>query len=558
MLKKISRALAFLMAAGLAVVVFNGLSFQQRVNNRPLPSFYKKGVFHLHSTFSDGLGTAAEICRTAAAQNLDFVILTDHGRPNRAASAATSWREGTLLIGASEFSLHAGHMAAAGYHVPDYEFPPEAQEAIDEVARDKGVTFISHPLDNRIPWTDWDVRGFTGIEIISLYQMAKKNLLYGLTLFPLQYLLSPDYALTAFISYPKRELEIWDRFNRQGKYFAIYALDSHAKLALGKKVRFRFPSYAATFKIMRVYVKVDRELDRDAATAAATVIASLRRGNFFSVIESLAAANGFDFHYLEADGRAVEMGGSAAQAGGSLLLRLPFPFTTDVRIMKDGNLFRLIKDNRRQEIRVDVNESGVYRCEIFLHSGRLSRLPWILANPIFVARPAPAVPPAQVPSPKTVLNPAGPYFQLEKNDRSRGEVSAPTGDDGRPLTHLGFELRKESPARVDFWVSLARRQNLDFSPYQGFVFTARGSRAMRFWLQFRTGVGREESAFQHSFRVDESWHPLAIPFDCFQRLYGAGTVTDRARVNSFFILIDNGNSHDGAQGELELGPIGLY
>jgi len=558
LLKRIRSALAFLVAAGLAVVAFNGISFQQRVNNRPLPSFYKKGVFHLHSTFSDGKGTVAEICRAAAAQNLDFVILTDHGRPNREASAATAWKDGTLLIGASEFSLHAGHLAAAGYRLQDYEFPPEAQEAIREVENDGGVTFISHPLDGRIPWTDWDARGFTGIEIISLYQMAKKNLLYGLTLFPLQYLLSPDYALTAIITYPKQELAIWDRFNRQGRYFGIYALDSHAKLALGKKIHFRFPSYGATFKIMRVYAKVDRDLDRDAAAAAATVIAALRCGNFFSAIESLAAANGFEFHYLEDDGRRVEMGGDAERPGGSLVLRLPFPFATDVRITKDGRPFRLIEGNTRQEISVHVSTPGVYRCEVFIHSGRLSHLPWILANPIFLARPAPSVPPAPVPSPRTVLNPAGSYFQVEKNGRSLGEASAATGDDGRPFTRLRFELRKESPALVDYWVSLARRQELDFSPYRGFVFAARGSRAMRFWLQFRTGAGREESAFQHSFRVDGEWRTVAIPFARFHRLYGAGSASDRDRVNSFFILIDNGNSFDGARGELELRPIGLY
>ncbi len=558
MLKKTGKTLGFLAAAVLAFVLFNGLSFQQRVNNRPLPSFYKKGVFHLHSTFSDGLGTVSEICRDAAGQNLDFVILTDHGRPNRESSAATAWRDGSLLIGASEFSLHAGHMAAAGYRVHDYEFPPEAQEAIREVENDGGVTFISHPLDGRIPWTDWRARGFTGIEIISLYQMAKKNLLYGLTLFPLQYLLSPDVALTALISYPKKELEIWDRFNREGRYFGIYALDSHAKLALSDRVQFRFPSYGATFKILRVYVKVDRELDRDAATAAATVIAALRRGSFFNAVESLAAANGFDYQYLENDGRWVEMGGEAARTGGELVLRLPFPFAVDVRILKDGKPFRHIKDIREQEIRAGISEPGVYRCEVFLHSGRLKRLPWILANPIFVARPTPAPPPLPVPTPRTVLNPAGAGFQVEKNDRSRGEMSVTPGEDGRPVTRLRFELRRESPALVDYWVSLARRQELDFSPYRGFIFEARGSRAMRFWLQFRTNAGAEESAFQHSFRVDEEWRPLFIPFDRFHRLYGAGSPVERARISSFFILIDNGNSFDGARGELELRPIGLY
>jgi len=106
--RKAGKALLLLLACVLTFAVFNGILFQKKVNSRPLPSFYKKGVFHLHSTFSDGLGTIEEICRDARRQNLDFVILTDHGRPNRPASVASGWNQETLLIGASEFSLQAG------------------------------------------------------------------------------------------------------------------------------------------------------------------------------------------------------------------------------------------------------------------------------------------------------------------------------------------------------------------------------------------------------------------------------------------------------------------
>ncbi len=559
MRRKAGKALLLVLAAALAITAFNGITFQKKPHPRPLPSHYKKGAFHVHSRFSDGLGSVEEICRDAGAQNLDFIVLTDHGRPNLEASVATAWRHDTLIIGASEFSLHAGHLAAAGYRVPGYIFPPEAQEAIDEVERDNGVTFISHPLDRKIPWTDWRARGFTGIEVLSLYQLARKNALYGLTLFPLQYLLSPDYALTALVSYPSREIEIWDRYNREGKYFAIYALDSHAKLPLGKKTNLRFPSYGATFRILNVYVRVDGELARDARAAAADVIAALRGGRFFNVIESLSAANGFDFFYEEADGSRVEMGGDAAGAGGSLVLELPFDFDTDIVVRRDGRIFRSIRGNSRRRVAIPVGEPGAYRCEVFLHSGRFRKLPWILANPVFVARPAPAAAgPAPAVEARKTLNRAGGYFRVEKNGRSRGEVTTVTAADGRLTTRFSMALQKEGPEVVDYWTALARRENLDFSPYQGFVFEARGSRPLRFWLQFRTGAGAEETAFQHSFRVDEEWRRVVLPFAAFPRLYGRQGPPDLARVSAFFILIDNGNSFSGAQGRLELGPIGLF
>lgn len=556
MRKRIGTALRLILAAGLAIIAFNGLTFQRKLNPRPLPPQYKKGAFHVHSTFSDGRGGVGEICRDARAQGLDFVVLTDHGRPNRPASAATAWRDGVLLVGASEFSLPAGHLAAAGYRVPGYVFPPEAQEAVDEVERDGGVTFLAHPLDRRIPWSDWSVEGFTGIEILSLYQLAKKNLLYGLTLLPLQYLLSPDYALTALISYPRRELEIWDRLNRRGRHFGIYALDAHAKIPLGREASLHFPSYAATFRILCVYVQVERELDRDPRKAAAAVLAAIRRGRFFSVIESLAAANGFEFYYLEAGGRRVETGGDAV-AGGTLVLRLPFAFGTDILVRRDGEPFRVLRDNRRQTLSFPVGGPGVYRCEVSLHSGRFRRLPWILANPVFVDRPAPKREPEPAPEPRALLNPAPGFFHVEKNGRSSGTAIEETGEGGRPRTRFAFALERE-PAAVDYWAALANRQDRDLSSYRGFVFMARASRALRFWLQFRTGVAEAETAYRHSFRVDGEWRPVVVPFARFQRLYGPDLPPRLDRVSSLFIAIDNGNALCGAKGELQLGPIGLY
>ncbi len=557
MLKKFFKALLAILVIGIAVIAFNSLSFQKKINNRPLPPLYLKGVFHVHSSFSDGSGSVDEICRAAQRQNLDFVILCDHGRPNLRASAATAWLHDTLLIGASEFSLNEGHLAAAGYRVPAYIFPPEAEEAIAEVNRDRGVTFIAHPLDRRIPWTDWRVRGFSGMEILSLYQLAKKNIAFSVAVFPLQYLFNPDSALTALITYPEKELRRWDDLNRRGNYSGIYALDAHATLKVNKRFSFHIPSYADMFRVLNVYVKVERELERDPRAAAAAVIAALRRGNFFSVIESLAAANGFENYYLEKDGSRVEMGGEAAAAGGRLVLKLPFDFSTDIRIRKDGELFRSLRDNNAQEIAVPLGRPGVYRCEISLHAGQGRDLPWILANPIFVARPVQAEKRGPI-APRSILASAREYFHIEKNPLSRASLQVDVLDAARPVTRFAYELRQESPAQVDFWTALARRENLDFSNYRGFVFETRGSRPMRFWLQFRTGAGRDESAFQHSFRVDENWQRIAIPFAGFHRLYGSEAPPDLKRISAFFFLIDNGDSFAGARGEISLRSIGLY
>jgi len=539
------------------VVGFSSLSFKQRINDRPTPSFYKKGAFHIHSSFSDGRGSIDEISRDAKRSNLDFVILTDHGRPNLPASAATDWINDILLIGASEFSLNEGHLAAAGYRVPAYIFPPEAQEAVNEVNLDGGVTFISHPFDQKIPWTGWQVREFSGIEILSLYQLAKKVPFFKAVIFPLQYLFNPDYALTRLITYPEKELRLWDSLNKKDKYFVIYALDAHAKLEISKKFQLNFPTYAAMFKILTVYVKVDNELQKDPRQAAANIISAMRRGNFFNVIESLAPANGFENYYQEKDGRLVDMGGDAQTTGGNLIFKLPFDFTTAIVIKKDGKIFKTISANIRQQLSIPIFQAGVYRAEISLAAGRFKKLPWIVANPIYIAQPAVE---KKLPENAASIILAGKenYFRVEKNSRSSAATQWNSQGDGPPITSLKFTLQPETSTQVDFWVALAHREKIAGSNYHGFVFETRGSGQMRFWLQVRTGIGQDEATYQHSFLVKEQWRKIVIPFSSFHRLYGQPASPDPAHINAFFFLIDNGNAFPGTQGEIFFRSIGLY
>jgi hypothetical protein len=107
-------------------------------------------------------------------------------------------------------------------------------------------------------------------------------------------------------------------------------------------------------------------------------------------------------------------------------------------------------------------------------------------------------------------------------------------------------------------VALAHRKPISGSAYHGFVFEARANRAMRFWLQFRTGKSPEEAAYQQSFLATEQWRQIAIPFSAFHRLYGQPALPDPAWINSFFFLVDNGNASPGAGGEIFLRQIGLY
>jgi hypothetical protein len=240
-----------------------------------------------------------------------------------------------------------------------------------------------------------------------------------------------------------------------------------------------------------------------------------------------------------------------------LLFRLPFVFATDIVIKKDGGIFKTIRANARQELSIPISRAGVYRAEIFLAAGRFNKLPWIVTNPIFIARPAVEKdPPAKI---TAVIPTEGEnYFRIEKNGRSNAAIHWDAQGKEPPVTRFAFTLQSEAPGQADFWAALAHRQNIAGAGRHGFVFETRGSVPLRFWLQLRTGSRLKETAYQHSFPVSQQWQQVVIPFSSFHRLYGPAAVFDPAELDSFFFLIDNGNAFAGARGEVFFRRIGLY
>ncbi|MCP5104124.1 MAG: hypothetical protein GY950_12130 [bacterium] len=547
------------------VIIAPTFFYKKEVNDNPLPSYYKKGVYHMHSVFSDGKGTIDEITESAAAvSNLDFVILTDHGRPNRKSSRATAYSDGVLLMGGSEFSLHSGHLACVGYETPDYIFPPEPQEAIDEMNRDKGVSFISHPFDGRIPWTDWEVSGYTGIEVLSCYSSARKISLLKFAGFPLQYLVNSNYALLSTLHYPSENMEKWDRLNggdNSGRYYGIYALDAHARLPITENFSLNFPTYKAMFEILTVYVKIDRSLVNDARQDTAVIVSALRKGNFFNVIEAIGSANGFEAVFLGASGERVEMGGRTAEESGRLILELPFEFETEVVVKRDGKRFRGITKNKPGKLEIAVTERGVYVVEVYAAGNKFDTLPWILSNPFFIGsggeNPVGKTGEVEIPTGKPFATEKG-FFIVETNPGSEGAVTYGVSEAEELVTEFTFKLGKDSVSGRDFWSVLAARGRFDFSGFKGIMFEARSDKRRRFWVEFRTGKKGAESWYRHSFLVENEWKRFYIPFERFHVIFGEAKAPDLSDIGSIFFSINNANAYEGTAGKMDLKKVELY
>ncbi len=541
------------------ITILPVLRFHSEPNLNALPSRFVKGVYHIHSTLSDGSGEVSEIMKTAEDLKLDFVILTDHGEPNRASLGATAWWGRTLLIGGTELSLNSGHLAAFGFPVPIHPLPPEPGEAMAEVSHSGGLTFISHPFDKAIPWTDWRPDGFSGLEVLSAYSSARRASLLNLITFPARYMFNQKYALLQTLKYPAVNMEKWDELNMHGRYSGIFALDAHGLLPLSSGMRLPFPSYRSMFSILNIYVCIDRELVKDAAQSVDILVDAMRKRHFFNVVEAIAPANGFDTRFIPAAApdRRVRMGDESPWSSGQLEVDLPFGFETRIRLIHNGKVEKEITSGLKHRVTFQINAPGTYRLEIFIPANHFSGIPWIVTNPFFLGVP-------ESTNADLVLLPQRQFFPIssagnfqfvpEKNEASECRVERLDEDgDGLAMT---FHLVTPDEAK-DGWCAAALREELNFSNFAGISFDARSSPPARYWVELRSGINTSESWFHHSFSTQAQWNSVDIPFNRLFRYSGDQAISLSA-IQSMFISISNRLAASGMKGRLEVKNIRLF
>ncbi|MCX5399045.1 CehA/McbA family metallohydrolase [Streptomyces sp. NBC_00102] len=110
-----------------------------------------RGDCHVHSVYSDGELTPAELATAARAAGLDFVATTDHNTASAHADWAEQAGDGLLVILGEEVTTATGHWLALGigpgevvsweYGVLDGRIGPR----LDQVHRTGGICVAAHP-----------------------------------------------------------------------------------------------------------------------------------------------------------------------------------------------------------------------------------------------------------------------------------------------------------------------------------------------------------------------------------------------------------------------------
>ena len=118
-----------------------------------------RGVFHIHTTRSDGTGTVDDVAAAAAEAGLQFIIVTDHGDATRTPDPP-AYRSGVLCIDAVEISTTGGHYAALGLGRAPYPLAGEPRDVVEDVRRLGGFGIVTHPLSAKtdLAWRGWDAQ----------------------------------------------------------------------------------------------------------------------------------------------------------------------------------------------------------------------------------------------------------------------------------------------------------------------------------------------------------------------------------------------------------------
>ena len=360
-------------------------------------SYYQdyKGVIHVHSLLGGhSTGALADIIEAANADDLDFVVMTEH--PARLMDTSEMTLKGvhgkTLFINGSEISTASGDrflFMPGTARATDAMRPLSNEEVLAQKKSQASLAFAAYPQEFR----GWDASGFDGIEVYNVYTNARRiNPL--ITFFDglWSYWGYADLMFTTFYERPSESLQKWDSLNANGnqKLVAIAGADAHANIGFslfvdgaGKKfLQVRLDPYERSFRLVRNHVLLEKRMEGIAPLDTESLLTALRSGHSYISFDLLSDATGFQF--TAENGTEMKIMGDEISLQDGVRFKVSTPIPSRIRLIKDGHVVQEKEGATAQEF--PVNQRGVYRIEAYLPQlgTRFNDKPWIISNPIYV------------------------------------------------------------------------------------------------------------------------------------------------------------------------------
>ena len=347
-----------------------------------------QGVIHVHSALGGhSTGAFAELIAAAKANQLDFVIMTEHPQAEFDTSAMTlsGVHAGVLFLNGNEVATASGDrlLLIPGSANAASMSTQTTPEVISKQKAAGGLTFAAYPAESQT----WQSSSADGVEVYNLFTNARQ---YNAAVMFFDGLWSyrgyADLMFANFFTRPAENLKRWDEAMSVGrrKSVAIAGNDAHSNIgvsvndASGKQwLGVKLDPYERSFRVVRTHVliKKDKGLTRD------SLLEAIAQGHCYISFDLFGNAKGFTFAPLGVVANII-MGDETALLGG-LHLRAAAPYPCRFVLFKNGVM---AGEQSGTAVEFAVDGPGTYRVEAYLDSlpAPVRGQPWIISNPIYV------------------------------------------------------------------------------------------------------------------------------------------------------------------------------
>jgi hypothetical protein len=323
-----------------------------------------KGVVHVHSFLGGhSSGSFSDIITAAQANQLDFVIMTEHTEKDFDTAAMTlqGIHGGVLFINGNETSAANGDRLLT---LPN------------------DVAIVAYPEE----FKNWETPGLDGVEVYNVFTNTRRaNPVVAFFDVLWSHRAYPDLLFALYYERPNESLKKWDQALARARLTATPGNDSHANIGVslrdsaGKTLAgIQLDPYETSFRLVRLHVL----LSQNTALDATTLLQAIRSGHCFISFDLFGDTSGFTFEATTPTATHIQGDEISLETDTRLRVRTPIP--SRVLLFKDGNA--ILNEAGITTKEIPITERGVYRVEVYLPD--LDRIigekPWIISNPIYV------------------------------------------------------------------------------------------------------------------------------------------------------------------------------
>jgi hypothetical protein len=357
-----------------------------------------QGVIHVHSSLGGhSTGNFAELIAAAKANQLDFVIMTEHPQTDfdTAAMTLNGMHAGVLFLNGNEAATSSGDrlLLIPGSPNAATTVTQTTAEVVAKQTASGGLAFAAYPADSQ----NWQTSAVGGVEVYNLFtntRVINPAVMFFDGLW--SYGSYPELMFANFFARPTENLKRWDDAISAGnrKLVAIAGNDAHSNVgvsvndAAGKQwLGVKLDPYERSFRVVRTHVLIKK----DKALSSESLLEAIAQGHCYLSFDIFGDPKGFSFTTTGAQPGIL---GDEIEFANGLGLKAASPLNSRFMLFKDGSV---VDQKSGTTADFPITAPGVYRVEVYLDSlpAPVKGQPWIISNPIYVklkAAPSPLKP----------------------------------------------------------------------------------------------------------------------------------------------------------------------